>query len=818
MSFRSNAIWEAIESQNYKLAHQHIAKALRRNPKDEYTQALKAYVYSLQRKPEDALTIARQLADTVPSSNDTLDLLYGIMLDSSGATEAGMLYERAAKKYPKSEKILTSWFWATSTGLDVRGQQKAAMALQKSFGSNRDYTLWCATSCFLAALEADATEMEKMLFSGLARRMIALVGESQTAEEAVIKARILQVVGAPARDELLKFLTDDATEKWNNLELAVMRLEVAVESENWDVVFKVAKKTLVDECRDDYESWKQMAVAVKKLGDAALVNEYEGLLAEKQGTRNGALAAVFYASLAGDVTEQAQTYFTKFGRKQCAFEDLKPFIDLVDSEKWLAFLDSQVAPFSDALGHATYDQLNVIVNARKFVYILRPATDSYVLENIKLYNALLPTLKTKEDTEYFAGDDLLLLAVQWILDARPTPFEITKQDVVMSLVVLLESAAGRDKHQFYVRLWLVRLYLYIGCFQQASGHYSSLSIKNIQLDMLSHHLLTRLSTLSPVFKTMIATREIYDMNAVQTPKYVKASYEAGSYSQVQGIKDFAKRLTNSVGKGVLCVEAKRIGRLSGAKMDGLGINPQMIDMKWCDNRDFEVLGGVRKVGESAVEEKYRIGPRQGANWIEAFMLKETIVELWANAKSREGYASRLEALLKSEGLASEVTKAEKWSLEVVLQLAQVATSMTQATVTKLQTLLDAGISEFGGTSESQVDWSWIHDRFIIFETIKIVIPSLDFLSSTTSGARGGKLGTLISAIKKTCVAKAETIKESAKEIKNGRDKWVRETAERLSSYATITALDTSNIDIEAIVEGIGKSQDEALTMLRMLKV
>lgn len=45
---------------------------------------MKAYIYSLQRKPEDALEIARQVAETTPSGNDTLDLLYGIFLDLSG--------------------------------------------------------------------------------------------------------------------------------------------------------------------------------------------------------------------------------------------------------------------------------------------------------------------------------------------------------------------------------------------------------------------------------------------------------------------------------------------------------------------------------------------------------------------------------------------------------------------------------------------------------------------------------------------------------------------------------------------------------------
>lgn len=666
------------------------------------------------------------------------------------------------------------------------------MALQKSFGSKREYTLWCAASCYLAATQDDATDMEKMLFGGLAKRMIAVAGEAVTAEEAILKARILKTAGVTAQEELLTFLIDEETEKWNNLELAVLRLEVAILSEKWDVVFSVAKKTIFTELRDDYESWKQMAIAAHKLQHAAVTTEYETLLAEKSSTRNGALAAVYYASISGDVLEAAKAYFEKYGRKQCAFEDLKPFIGSLDSDKWLEFLESKTSQFSGTLGNATYDQLNVLVNTRKFVYIMQPTAVSYVLDNINLYNALLSTLVNKVDTEYFYGDDLLLLAVQWILESRPSSSKIAEKDIIMTLIVILETAASRDKHQFYVRLWLVRLYLYIGCFKEAQINYTHLSIKNIQIDMLSHHLMTRVSTLLPVFKTLIATREIYDMNAVQTPKYVKAAYQAGSFSQIHGITEFGKRLTNSIGKGILCIEAKRVGRLTSLKTDGLGINPQMIDIKWIDNRDYQLLQGVLKLGDKSVEEKYSIGPRQGGKWVKAFMLKESILEALSDREKRAAFVERLKTHLEDKEVLLEVTEAEKWSCEVILGLAEVAVNMTQATVTSLQILLSKGIAEFGNSvGEAAIDWLWIHNRFIIFETAKIVIPSLDSLASTSGSGRGGKVAALISGIKKSLIAGTDSIKDEARSRKDLRSKWVKETVARLNSYEVIEQLNVS---------------------------
>ncbi|KAK9384365.1 hypothetical protein V1515DRAFT_611847, partial [Lipomyces mesembrius] len=82
---RTSVIWEAIDSRNYKQALQHVAKALKRNPKDEYYLALKAYILSLQRKSDEALLLAREIATREPTDSRILELIFGVILDLCGS-------------------------------------------------------------------------------------------------------------------------------------------------------------------------------------------------------------------------------------------------------------------------------------------------------------------------------------------------------------------------------------------------------------------------------------------------------------------------------------------------------------------------------------------------------------------------------------------------------------------------------------------------------------------------------------------------------------------------------------------------------------
>ncbi|KAK9236541.1 N-acetyltransferase B complex non catalytic subunit-domain-containing protein [Lipomyces kononenkoae] len=701
------------------------------------------------------------------------------------------------------------------TSADVRGQQKAAMSLQKSF-PRRQYTLWTIVSCYLLAISDVVTTEERALFSTLASRLIPLVEPARTAEEAVLKARVLELL--PTADQLISFLCDPATEKWNNLELATMRLDALVKSGNWEKVFDTSMTTLATENRDDFESWKQMAYAATKLGNDERTSALIELLEKRCKTRNGALAGVYYASLKSTEAtfNAAKFYFENFGRQQCAFDDLKSYVEALDAQKWLAFVDEQIT-FAKSMEHATQNEVHILVNARKFHYLLDPDDKSFVDKNILLYNKLLTSLafQDKLETDYFYGDDLIIMAATWLLQGRPVSSPVPDQDLVILVIILLETAASNDKHQFRVRLWLTRLYLYIGSFQQALGHYNALAIKNIQMDVLSHYLLSRVSTICPTWKPLISTRDIYDSNAVQTPYHIKKIYESGAFSQVAGCMEFGKRLSDSVNKGILCVEAKRVARILGMKMEGLGINPILRSTKWKENRDFSILYG--STPEETLENKYRIGPIQTGVWVNALILRETIIDEFLTADKRREYALALKELLEKQDLQS-LTHVEKWSLETLLELSSIADSATVDGVAVFQTTLIEGMEKYAKLEETSLSWEWFHSLYIVVETAMISIWSLDSLVAIWGTKKNGKVVASIAACKKAVQTVVDDIKEDAKKLKLRRDKWVRDCVKRISELDILKKLDTSSIDIEYLIERIGRGQDESLTILRNTKI
>ncbi|KAK9430107.1 N-acetyltransferase B complex non catalytic subunit-domain-containing protein [Lipomyces doorenjongii] len=673
------------------------------------------------------------------------------------------------------------------TGGDVRGQQKAAMALQKSF-PRRQYTLWTIVSCYLLAISDVVLTQERVLFSTLASRLISHIEPMRTAEEAVLKARVLELL--PMTDDLISFLYDGATEKWNNLELATMRLDAVVKSEKWEKVFDTSMTTVTAENLDDFESWKQMAYAGTKLDNEERTNALIELLENRRNTRNGALAGVYYASLRSTEAtfKAAKSYFENFGRQQCAFEDLQTYVGAFDAQKWLAFVDEQITL---SIETSAQHEVASLVNARKFHYLLAPEDKSFVEDNISLYNKLLtsPAVQDKLETDYFYGDDLIIMAATWLLEGRPVSSPV-QNDLIILVIILLETAASRDKYQFRIRLWLTRLYLYIGSFQQALGHYNILSIKNIQMDVLSHYLLSRVSTICPTWKPLISTRDIYDSNAVQTPYHIKKVYETGAFSQVAGCMEFGKRLSESINKGILCVEAKRVARILGMKMDGLAINPILVSTKWKENRDFSILYGTTR--EEILEQKYQVGPKQDGNWVNAFILRETIIDELLNTDKRREYTSLLKDLLEKESLES-LTQVEKWSLEIVVQLSAVADSATADSVAVLHKDLSERIEKYAKMGDTSLSWEWFHSRFIIVETVMIVIASLDGLVAMPGTKKNGKFVSAIVACKKSVQAVVDRIKEDAKKLKLGREKWARDCVKRISELDIVKKLDVGLI-------------------------
>ncbi|KAK9472269.1 N-acetyltransferase B complex non catalytic subunit-domain-containing protein [Dipodascopsis tothii] len=803
-SYQTSAIWQAIQLRRHPQALQLVQKALRRNPQDPYMLTMKAHVLGLLGKHDESAAALRDVVEAVPTDINTLELAFGVLVDALDTERARKLYEAAVRKRPRDEDLADGFYMAMCVTADVRGMQQAGMLLQKAF-PKREYVLKAVEGCYLLA-KATAAGNERTLFATLATRLLARVAPLATAEEAVLDAHVRALVGDRT--------TAAEADTWNNLELTNAKLDALVAAADWPAAAALASRVLFDEGRDDYTFWRALVDAA---GAGAGASELPGRLAAHAHERNGSLAAVYAAAAAGgDVAAAAAAHFALLSTKPCAYDDLIGFVAALDPAAWLATVD---AAAEAAVAGGARDRAAVVVSARRFRYALAPTDEAYVATNIRLYNELLPCLAGKAATDYYVGDDLLVLAAAWLLERRPGA-AAGWADTVAACIYLLEVAAARDSHQYRVRLWLVRLYSVLGCAERALGHYDTLAIKNVQVDTLAHYAFTRAATTRPAWQPLIKTRDIYSDNAVQTPRMIRAAFDHDAYSQVEGMIEFGRRLTTSVGRGLLLVESRRTARFLRQSMDGLAINPRVAECEWTDNRDRALLDvpGTTPAAVAAAEVATRVGPLQTGAWVRLFAAKEAVVELLTQPTRLPPAVATLAAALAAARDAGTATAAELAGVELVLLLARSAGRPNDSdTLAKTAAALAAASAAATAAAQAEptLTWAYFHDRLELVEAAKLVLAHTAWLGTPAAAAGGPPL-------KAATVGAANSLRRKATallaEIRDkagaARGKTTADMAARVRAIAGVAALDAGAATLERVVEGIAASHDDGLVAVR----
>jgi N-terminal acetyltransferase B complex non-catalytic subunit len=137
--------------------------------------------------------------------------------------------------------------------------------------------------------------------------------------------------------------------------------------------------------------------------------------------------------------------------------------------------------------------------------------------------------------------------------------------------------------------------------------YSSLDIKQIQNDTLSHFLLSRISTLYPdqhVLYNMALARYIYSSNEDETPPQIWAAFREGTYHNVPDFWNLWMKLRHSLTRAVLYREREFVAMSNKTEREPL----DEIDEELWDQRDLTVMTDCELPGHPSLEEFTRIGP------------------------------------------------------------------------------------------------------------------------------------------------------------------------------------------------------------------
>lgn len=626
----------ALNAGNYSLALKLIDKKIQQQP-TSHNLASKCYIFSnaainpeCKNTTEEALKLCLDLASKTISDTNALKLLESAfqLLDYQPEFD---LYEAAVRKY-STPALVYEWFKKTIDQNDIVGMQKATMALSKSFKTNtengRMIKLWAAASMNIAI---DCCQDGDRLTGGKTK-LLAMLGlkiietvetESKiplNAQDMYVKCQLLLKKGDidDCLKELKMFLS-----KESDLELLLIYFEQLKLNECWNELYEACVNYLVNIGVDDWNTWKLAILSARKIEKIIELNE---IISNYKVGRNSQLAKIkIVDDLEIDDKKKAmENYFKLYMHKLCFYLDLQPFLtdEFLSKSIILEIIEDQfkernVESIISGEKKATENDLNVLVNYVKLKAYICPElfeNEEFFSRCCQFYNCTKFLENKLVEFDYFSGFEFLILAIQSYLTINKS---LDKTQTAYNLIVLLENAVDKNKHEFHLLLWLAHCYEKTNLSSCINKIFNSLKIKNIQIDTLGPHFMNRLSSKTRNSELIYDSLRFYSHNvAMELPQMVMLCFENGTFSKLKGFIEFKLRTENSISHYNLVLQNIQNIRTNKEKagmediiMDYIPLlkdayrvmklNGNDVDMKLHDNIDRKIIW---KCGDHTVHE------------------------------------------------------------------------------------------------------------------------------------------------------------------------------------------------------------------------
>ncbi|KAF9114721.1 N-alpha-acetyltransferase 25, NatB auxiliary subunit [Mortierella sp. AM989] len=678
-----------METGNYRESIQLCNKALKKQPDFHIAKALKALAFERCGKLNEALQLCDEIKWAKPTDEPTLRTV-SMVLRSAGEYEPMIkLYENASKANPKNENLATQWFMSLARKLDFKGQQQVALQLHKNFKKN-SYMFWAIMSITLQCQNVPANQSN--LLYQLAERMMAKMnteGKVETIEE--LQLYLIILLGQKDRQaDALALLEGEIgikTKATENVELRYLRIQLLIQVNRWkdarDATVQILKEINSDDWRTILQYFDTIFLPIqdddlKTSENLAEARAFTSALVESEGKspkRGPFLAQIELEKRVqekiGDnkatVLNLLVAYFDKFGSKTCCFEDLSTYISNLDNEDALEFCRrlKQTAGEKSETVKEIIIQIN-IVRFERFVGLQSKlnSTEAMALVNKfwKLYEDALPFGKDLEETERQYGDDYVIMASHLLIDIHK---EAKSYVPLLNASFILEHALSASKHNYQIKLVLIRIYELLGAFNCATHIYNTMAIKHVQHDTMSHFITDRASSFGLVneaLSQLYSAHEIYHSNESETPEMILQAYKYSTFSKMQEFIEFRSRLENSLQKMIADREMIRleflkedsvkgaIGWLQELKIDNLKYDAQFCESR-IDNRDTTVMLNWNPKGSASVEALTRTASQLGHVWLTLFTLVPRLLKHMAHLSpidtEYENLIAALEKLIQS---------------------------------------------------------------------------------------------------------------------------------------------------------------------------
>ncbi|KAJ2089198.1 mitochondrial distribution and morphology [Coemansia sp. RSA 986] len=693
-------VYDALDNEDVKQALKECNKIIRKHPNHLSAQALKAYALARTGASNEVLEIGESILK-VPRSVANPHVRQALVRAYKSIrrpAEEIAVYNAALKHLPDDESIHSALFLTTASNEMYAEQHHAAVALNKAFKRQR-YTWWIIVSLLLQTQLGKGSDNTQLQLS-LAQRMAEkALQDHQIKNTEHLRILLLILEAQNNHEAMLKALSPDsplAQQIANDPDLVTQRISLFVKTRAFKEAMSSASQTL--EIRDNWADYKHYVEAVtEEIGQLADDSDAHQLLrnvcesiekwSQVRGRARGArlalveLSAKLHCSGYGDrlgsivssLGDQIWKYVDTFQNKAICYSDIMQyFVDHVCGSSAtqdpsttisVAFIDFHDNQLSQRIQHArenadnSEDCAQAWVNMEKIRYLLQTLRGDNNPElwtkdvDLFLEFGLDPK---KAKLKQAACSDMVLLACQRLIQAAflAYPKEQQQSHGLLSrslfiILPILEEGIRLNGENFLLKLYAIRLYLYLSCYSRARALYDTLNIKNIQNDTLGHFIVGQglaLGCYIPDLELSYAGVSFYDRAHFTIPHELESAYKNGTYSNIPDFLEFRNNLKHSFQREITHRCALRSETISqGCSKDVVetlkAADTQSIEptdsmlASLHDNRDVKVMGLLTPLGitEWNLEILTRPSPLPTENWIRLYSLLPQIMHYIAAA-------------------------------------------------------------------------------------------------------------------------------------------------------------------------------------------
>lgn len=580
-----------IKNGNFKGCVEKVSKLRKQLPNSSYLRILEVYVKFKQSpgKFDYEASLGKLFGMNgveVTSDIRALNLLHKFFIELERYEEALHIYESASFKYPGFEVAL-QWFEKSLDDGNYKQMTKACQQLAKTGGDkgeglkSRDYHFWHALSIvsMFRFQSQRLTDQEKKLLPQLAYRSLCSLKPFQSAQEVYVFCAVCEEL-FEGKEKSQEIVQEVLPQLQSSVDLHLKNYLLRnFDANDHDLSFKVCSSLLKE--IDDFEVMTFIIRAEHALGKPKedVTRHIKSLVGDSRNSRLARLEvdSIYEKQIFDDALDH---YLQKYHNKPCCPVDLSRYKQLIDNDQLMKAFKKLES--TDAFHDTNLFKLGI--------------SD---LSPIDGYAKHKGSLKTKAETDYSPLSAYILKIVSdLILVPKDPPIE----KVVLALNIL-ENYRNYDPYNYDTSVWLVALYIYLGCIPLAYERYLQLKVKSVQVDTTDFLMFSHFSTLFPskphsfIQNVQDNLQRFYHSSTDRLPQFIQICLERKSYSKFLGMLEFKDRLERSVMRWSLVSENIQLSRLCNDKRSA---QLQTMHERWrkleasgsqkfFDNRDWEIF-------------------------------------------------------------------------------------------------------------------------------------------------------------------------------------------------------------------------------------